>query len=315
MDWNWYFAALAQSAAAIIGIFAAFIFTKIINNQGMFSQKKRALTALINESFRIQDLAKGINCDWYLKEIREDELETLDIHYNIDYVGLTPKECYDKLNFSPYDSADEIIELIRQEIEKRVQKVREAKEEREAKVEREALLERTHVPQTFSQLLKQPIKVTPIIEPIEQLRFTSAEAISNVKRQLENARMAAADQIRKIGSFIIENKCNPESSLMINWVILGLLLLFYTTVIYPLSFLPVPNNMTISLEAFWPILFSMKGLLLTILAIAFTAIIVAFMVINHKMKYPINEMKVLLAFREFDQYSKYLDNYYKNTQE
>jgi len=33
MDWNWYFAALSQSAAAIGGIFGAFIITKVLTNQ------------------------------------------------------------------------------------------------------------------------------------------------------------------------------------------------------------------------------------------------------------------------------------------
>ncbi|MCH7733340.1 MAG: hypothetical protein IIB44_12675 [Candidatus Marinimicrobia bacterium] len=37
-DWNWFFSALAQSAAAIVGIFAAFIITKIVNNQSTLNQ-------------------------------------------------------------------------------------------------------------------------------------------------------------------------------------------------------------------------------------------------------------------------------------
>ena len=39
MDWNWFFSSLAQATAAVAGIFAAFIITKIINLQSEFKRK------------------------------------------------------------------------------------------------------------------------------------------------------------------------------------------------------------------------------------------------------------------------------------
>ena len=34
MDWNWFFSSFAQSSAAIVGIFGAFLITKILNKLG-----------------------------------------------------------------------------------------------------------------------------------------------------------------------------------------------------------------------------------------------------------------------------------------
>jgi hypothetical protein len=35
-DWNWFFSSVAQFAAAIVGIFGAFIVTKTLANQSAF---------------------------------------------------------------------------------------------------------------------------------------------------------------------------------------------------------------------------------------------------------------------------------------
>jgi len=40
VDWNWFFSALAQSTAAIVGLIGAFVFTKIVNNQAAFAVKR-----------------------------------------------------------------------------------------------------------------------------------------------------------------------------------------------------------------------------------------------------------------------------------
>jgi len=44
MDWNWFFSAVAQSMAAIVGLIGAFVTTKILSKESLF--KKRQNTAL-----------------------------------------------------------------------------------------------------------------------------------------------------------------------------------------------------------------------------------------------------------------------------
>lgn len=55
MDWNWFFSAVAQSTAALISIFSAFIISKIINNQKDFSKNNKLFIDYENKSIRLQD--------------------------------------------------------------------------------------------------------------------------------------------------------------------------------------------------------------------------------------------------------------------
>ena len=99
MDWNWYFAALAQSAAAIIGIFSAFIFTKIINSQTVFSQKKKELTSLLIESDRLKELIEVIDFKWFFDKTRSVQLDMMkDIYAYTDRLT-TPEEGSTELKF------------------------------------------------------------------------------------------------------------------------------------------------------------------------------------------------------------------------
>lgn len=41
MDWNYFYSSLALSVAALVGIFSAFIITKVISNQSEFEKKCR----------------------------------------------------------------------------------------------------------------------------------------------------------------------------------------------------------------------------------------------------------------------------------
>jgi cytosine/uracil/thiamine/allantoin permease len=53
MDWNWFFSSLAQSVAALVGIFAAFVITKIINNQSDFARKATRIREIISTSEKL----------------------------------------------------------------------------------------------------------------------------------------------------------------------------------------------------------------------------------------------------------------------
>ena len=50
MDWNWFFSSVAQSAAAIVGILAAFIITKILNSQTEYNHNLNEIINIKNES-------------------------------------------------------------------------------------------------------------------------------------------------------------------------------------------------------------------------------------------------------------------------
>ncbi len=77
LDWNWYFSSLAQSTAAVVGIFGAFIITKILSNQSEYSQKKSQLKTLLIRSQRLTDDAEALAFSWYVKRTNEKALYEL----------------------------------------------------------------------------------------------------------------------------------------------------------------------------------------------------------------------------------------------
>ena len=92
LDWNWFFSAIAQSTAAITGIFSAFIITKIINNQSNFLKNNNLFTFYENEAKRIKDLYNWNN-------VKDDDNITMafksidnknsfaDINYHINKIN------------------------------------------------------------------------------------------------------------------------------------------------------------------------------------------------------------------------------------
>lgn len=57
MDWNWFFSSLAQSVAALVGVFSAFVITKIVNNQSEFSSKVARTQELLDKSLKYKEAA------------------------------------------------------------------------------------------------------------------------------------------------------------------------------------------------------------------------------------------------------------------
>ena len=77
MDWNWFFSALAQSCAAIVGLMGAFIFTKIVGNQASFRQRRTDYESLEIEAQRLVQELDRRWFEWYNQKTLEDELVDL----------------------------------------------------------------------------------------------------------------------------------------------------------------------------------------------------------------------------------------------
>ncbi len=78
IDWNWFFSSLAQSVAALVGIFAAFIITKIISNQSEFQRKNSRLRELLSVSAKYRDALSYRSFDWYNEHTLNDALNELE---------------------------------------------------------------------------------------------------------------------------------------------------------------------------------------------------------------------------------------------
>ena len=270
MDWNWFFSAMAQSTAAIVGLFAAFIITKIINNQTEFARKKDQISELCNEALRYIESADNRYFNWYnerrmatgLNHVREMIIKDTD--------QLTAEEYYSEIYFPIYEKKDEVL--------KQIQSVKD---------DFPALHEGAWTSidlgvELTNKLVKEEDDINRLITEINH-------------------------HIRRINSTLLSIKGNPESSGLIAISIGSVILLFFSGVIYPLSFLPLKADaeITLSFTAFWDILLSTKGIMLLIVSIIFSGITTVFLKINSTLTYDETDIENLRLYSNISSYSDF----------
>lgn len=289
MDWNWFFSSLSQSAAAIVGIFGAFIITKILTNQAAFSEKRNRVRELIASAEKIKDDADSLYFNWYNKHTNNGEFEKIDslLEGGAEDDAL---QIYNKLNFSIYTAKKSVMEAI--------DKILETRRERKER-ERAELLRQTKLYGGMGSLLNQRLLVPSNMHISGELT-KEREAIERVARD-------ARHHMRVISDFLDSVRGNPESSPQIAYTLMLVAILFYVGVIYPLSFMPAPLNAAfeLSLAAFFPLLLSLKGLLLAAVSLVFTAALAMFFLMNAKMKYSGEDLRRLDALTELGAYSEF----------
>lgn len=283
MDWNWFFSSSAQSAAAIVGIFAAFIITKIVNNQGEFSIKKRQIKKLISNSVRLVDEANTRYFSWYNERSMVRALGKLDDRLDEDHELLTPEQYYAELKFPVFIERGNVLSLIEQKIEQ-------------------------HNRPTASNHQNSPFGISPVMQP--RMNIPDVGLINQVTEEKELIDKLVNDtnhHIRDLKNFLDDIKGNPESSHLITFSIISAILLFFVGVIYPLSFLPleIGAKITISLSAFWPTLISIKGAWLFAVSLIFSLILFVFLLINLKMKYSSADIELLERYSQLSNYLEY----------
>jgi hypothetical protein len=279
VDWNWFFSSLAQSVAALVGIFAAFIITKIINNQSEFQRKNARLKELLSVSAKFRDALSDRSFDWYNERRLEYALERLeDVAENEEFKNV--EEYYEEFKFPPYLPRSEVLKKIDEKISEQTAK-------------------RNAPPRARSGFSSWA--VLPDVDSIRfrtQLDERIRESVNEEGERIQALVLEIRQHIRLVKLHLAELEGNPESSTLINLSIIGAVLLFLLGVIYPLSFLPVIIDQPIkySIRAFFPLLFSLRGFLLSSISIIFLAIIITFWYVNLSLKYNPKEMKDLVTF-------------------
>lgn len=285
MDWNWFFSTSAQSAASIVGIFAAFIITKIVNNQAEFSIKKRQIKKTISNSLRLVDEANTRCFSWYNERTIERGLKKLDDLLDDDNEILTPEQYYDQLNFPVFTERGNILSQIEQKIE-------------------------NHNRRTTSNHQNFPYGISPVKQPAFNIPDVGLSNLLTEERELIDKLVNDTNHhIRDLKDLLDDIKGNPESSHLITFSIISAILLFFVGVIYPLSFLPleIGAKISISLSAFWPTLFSIKGAWLFSVSLIFSLILFVFLLINLKMEYSEADIELLEKYSQFGNYTEYFE--------
>ncbi|TAM17355.1 MAG: hypothetical protein EPN68_15670 [Rhodanobacter sp.] len=310
MDWNWFFSSIAQSAAAIVGIFGAFIITKVLSNQAKFGEKSIRFQSLRTDATKLVDSANHLSFAWYVRLNRKYELEKAEELLEKDD-DLAPDALYAKLNFPPFIArADAIKDL--QDLKDRRARAAERERQRLADAARkQAELQKMPGMSGLSAFMamgggNSERFIDPTL-PAALLRPRPYAELKKERDAIDALEVEIRHHRRTIADFLATTSSNPESSVAITWALAMVAGLFLIGVIYPLSFLPTPTPWTPALEfhGFWARVFSLRGMLLTAISAIFLAALTMFAVMNRRLRYPLNEIEALADFARIDTYSPY----------
>lgn len=297
MDWNVFFSTISQTSGAIVGIFAAFLITKIVSNQSDFSKLKSEATHHLIDSETAESEAKTRYFDWYNKVKRDEAIDSLE--YDVLKSRTVPNvtECISKYKSSPFDDLESLKVIITNKLSTLSEKLDEERRRKEAMV--------SILGSTFSPAL---------ISSLTRITNLNNDSISEERELIDQLIIKIERQAKKNEALSLELKEGGDSVNLVTCSIVAVLILFFAGVIYPLSFLPWEQGKEISLSAsaFWDILFSLQGFMLLLISIIFSALMMVFLVINMKLKHSVDVIDKITHYSDISNYSPHLANYKKN---
>jgi uncharacterized membrane-anchored protein YhcB (DUF1043 family) len=269
-DWNWFLSSVAQSIAAVVGIMAGFITTRLVTNQADFSRHRARTQEILHECERLVDEAARRQFAWFSNWENERAYNYVEERLMAGSQK-SAVELYKRAVFSPFYPAAELLAEIKR---------------RMANPETTGRLGTRYTEDTFQKLKLQ-------LDP-------EREKINAVLASCKHQARVASDHVAQITS-------QPESSSVIQSATIATLLLFYTGVIYPLSFLPMPSNIAprLSFWSFFAILASLQGVILTICTSIFTVACAAALRFNASLRHSREEIEDLHRFASDTAYSSY----------
>ncbi|ODT96890.1 MAG: hypothetical protein ABS82_02750 [Rhodanobacter sp. SCN 67-45] len=310
MDWNWFFSSIAQSAAAIVGIFGAFIITKVLSNQAKFGEKSIRFRSLRTDAIKLVDSAHHLSFAWYIRLNRKYELEKAEEFLEKDD-DLTPDALYAKLNFPPFIPRADAIKDIQDLKDRRAHAAVKERQRLADAARNQAELQKIPGMSGLKAFMAMDGgNSARFVDPILPAALLHPRPYAELRKE-RDAIDALAVEIRHhrrtIVDFLATTSSNPESSMAITWALAMVAGLFLIGVIYPLSFLPTPTPWAPALEfhGFWARVFSLRGMLLTAISVIFLAALTMFAVMNRRLRYPLNEVKALADFAHIGTYSRY----------
>jgi len=279
IDWNWFFAAFAQCGAALIGIIAAFIISKLLNESEKADNLSQRLESSIVSYNDIKNRIATRHFNWYNKKNIEYSSSIKKAIENGTFENLDKNEQLEKLySIEPklYKNAGNIINL-----RKRIREVNQQKGSF-ASIGLGLIIPRG----LWNHLDEEK-------ELINTLKIEGLALIENFKlleNELKNTQV----------------KLKP-----INYTILVLSIGFIFTVIYPLHFMPLPVGNSPQLEwavsLFFTHLFSLKGVLLLLLTAVIEGVLIYFLILTRtlKFKYSKTTEEILDDYVSIEGYSSY----------
>lgn len=318
-DWNWFFSTLSQSAAAIVGIFGAFIITKIFSNQTVFLEKSAKLRDLLIQAQKISDTANSYNMRWYNDHYNVNEYSDfhkyLDEHYpkcesTEEITGEILDEFIANHDFSIFTEKNEIISELRFIAFSVFKENKTEREQREAADKAQAeLAKNTNGPfksyfeglnmASMASAVSHLAQVMPgyggrtFYSTYGDLGVTPPGKLAQIRDNFYSSYREAKHHSRLSIDFLASIKGNPESPRQIGQSLILVLTIFFMGVIYPLSFIPATGapELGFSWALIYEHIFSFKGFLLTVISVAFSITVSLFFNTHMRMKYPRDDIE------------------------
>ena len=287
MDWNWFFSSLAQSVAALVGIFAAFIITKVLQNESEFSRKSAKLRKLLATTEKYREALAVRRFRWVSNRFLEYALMDLDRLLEREEPR-EPIEYYKLLDFPRYLPLSVVLEKIEERID------------------------------SFDPSTAHTVEV-------EDVAIGAARSLSKQERRIfelateerdliHNLVVDINQHIRLTELHLGEVEDDPESSSLVTMSIFATVLLFFVGVMLPLTFLPLAAG-DLHLPGFGDWLAGMtsvKGIMLIVVAVIFVTIMGVFWYVNRSSRYKMDEVAQLRESTELENYSPFLKTRQEN---
>lgn len=286
MDWNWFFGALAQSTAAIVGLAGAFVFTRIVNNESEFKRKTDRLARLLEDAKDLASKADLVDFRGYNSHRRYNCLSLIEEQVKglgADEEPHSPEEYLLILEFSEYDDVEDLLTHIEEKVE-----------EYQEEAERQAASSASGV----GGLNLGSILSDPVVD--SQTTIFHAQRREQRERRIGEYRTDVENHAQRVKRFVREAKRNPEHSPAVRKIIGVLVALFLVGVIYPLGNLPFPRGgeLVISIGAVVGSIFSFQGLLLVLLSLLFLAVAKVLWSINEGLKHDPDQLAQLAEYED-----------------
>ena len=282
MDWNWFFSSLAQATAAIAGIFAAFIITKIINLQSEFKRKEARMKKLLVDSDNYRDALKNRKWKWYcgaktelaLKKV-DDLLEHGKMH--------SPEELLRKAKFPKFVPREDLL----RQISDRIEQFNASKAASDLEV------------------------YTKLAEPGDEAKSAeddTRDVLKNEKIEIDAAILKTRRHSRRAKLHLDEIDLDRDEFKLIKNSIIVAGLLFIFGIVLPLSFLRISNgtNEMLNFSDWLYSLLSIKGALLLVVTAIFLYILAIFWRVSQRMKFRDQDIAALRNDSILTTYSPYL---------
>ena len=284
-DWNWFFAAYAQCGAALIGIIAAFIISKLLGESDKYEALNQLLESLITKKDDLKKKVSNRHFDWHDRLSIAYSYELKEAIEKGDFRDLTEKQRLEKL-FSIDPSlfrVDSCIDYLDKLIQENTPQYIDA-----------------GLGMKFKQLSVPKIPPNGLWDKISDER----EKINLLKLECENI-------INKLGKARKQLATTKSNLKPIKKTIYILSIGFFFSVIYPLHFLPLGINKLPSIgfsrDILFLNLFSIRGLLLFLLTLTIESIFVYFLTMTFGLerKYSNTISSVAEKWLDVGYFSKY----------